>query len=80
MGKSHFARALGYHTIKAWFLVLYRSVFDTVRELPQDEAAAGKNNAPRRYLRPDLLIVYDMGLKQLPHKAGECLFEIVMRC
>jgi hypothetical protein len=54
-------------------------VFDTVRELLQDEASVGENNALRRYLRPDLLIIDDMGLKQLPHKAGECLFEIVMR-
>ncbi len=37
------------------------------------------NNALRRYLRPDLLIIDDMGLKQLPHKTRECLFEIVMR-
>jgi DNA replication protein DnaC len=79
VGKSHLAQALGYQAIKAGFQVLYRSVFDTVRELLQDEASAGENNALRRYLRPDLLIIDDMGLKQLPHKAGECLFEIVMR-
>lgn len=79
VGKSHLAQALGYQAIKAGFLVLYRSVFDTVRELLQDETSAGENNALRKYLRPDLLIIDDMGLKQLPHKAGECLFEIVMR-
>jgi DNA replication protein DnaC len=32
-----------------------------------------------RYLKPDLLIVDDMGLKQLPAQAGEYLFEIIMR-
>lgn len=79
VGKSHLAQALGYQAIKAGFLVLYRSVFDAVRELLQDEALSGENNALRRYLRPDLLIIDDMGLKQLPHKAGEYLFEIVMR-
>ena len=79
VGKSHLAQALGYQAIKAGFLVLYRSVFDTVRELLQDEVVPGENNALRRYLRPDLLIIDDMGLKQLPHKAGEYLFEIVMR-
>lgn len=79
VGKSHLAQALGYQAIKTGFLVLYRSVFDTVRELLQDEAVPGENNALRRYLRPDLLIIDDMGLKQLPHRAGEYLFEIVMR-
>jgi DNA replication protein DnaC len=38
-----------------------------------------ETTAPWRHLRPDLLIIDDMGLKQLPHKAGECLFGIVMR-
>ena len=32
-----------------------------------------------RYLKPDLLILDDMGLKQLPKKSGEYLFEIIMR-
>lgn len=32
-----------------------------------------------RYLRPDLLIIDDMGMKQLPKRSGEYLFEIIMR-
>ena len=32
-----------------------------------------------KYLKPDLLIIDDMGLKQLPARAGEYLFEIIMR-
>jgi len=32
-----------------------------------------------KYLKPDLLIIDDMGMKQLPKRAGEYLFEIVMR-
>ena len=33
----------------------------------------------RGYLKPDLLIIDDMGLKQLPKHAGEYLLEVVMR-
>ena len=32
-----------------------------------------------RYLKPDLLIIDDMGLKILPKQAGEHLFEIILR-
>ena len=32
-----------------------------------------------RYLKPDLLIIDDIGMKQLPKRSGEFLFEIVMR-
>jgi len=33
----------------------------------------------RSYLKPDLLIIDDFGMKQLPKRSGEFLFEIVMR-
>ena len=32
-----------------------------------------------KYLKPDLLIIDDMGMKQLPKRSGEYLFEIIMR-
>ena len=32
-----------------------------------------------KYLKPDLLIVDDMGMKNLPRQAGEIVFEIIMR-
>ena len=32
-----------------------------------------------KYLKPDLLIIDDMGIKQLPKKSGEYLFEIILR-
>ena len=32
-----------------------------------------------KYLKPDLLIIDDMGIKQLPKRSGEYLFEIIMR-
>ena len=78
VGKSHLAQAIGNEAIKMGFMVLYRSIFDLVRELREDEALpAGKPLA--RYLKPDLLIVDDMNLKQLPPRSGEYLFEIIMR-
>jgi DNA replication protein DnaC len=78
-GKSHLAQALGLQAIKAGHRVLYRSVFDLVRDFLQDEALSGEDRTLTKYLKPELLIVDDMGLKQLPKKGGEFLFEVVMR-
>lgn len=78
-GKSHLCQALGYQAIKSGFTVLYRSIFDVVRDFLQDEALAGQDRTLERYLKPDLLIVDDMGMKQLPKHSGEYLFEIIMR-
>lgn len=66
IGKSHLVQAIGYQAIKAGFLVLYRSIFDLVRDFLHDEAFAGQDKVLNKYLKPDLLIVDDMGMKQLP--------------
>ena len=79
VGKSCLAQALGYHAIKAGFLVLYRSVFDLVRDFMHDELLGDGDKILARYLKPDLLIIDDMGMKQLPKRSGECLFEIILR-
>jgi DNA replication protein DnaC len=78
-GKSFLAQAMGYQAIKAGFTVLYRSIFDLVRDFLHDEAFAGQDKVLARYLKPDLVIIDDMGMKQLPKRSGEYLFEIIMR-
>jgi DNA replication protein DnaC len=78
-GKSFLVQAIGYLAIKMGFTVLYRSIFDVVRDFLHDEAIEGQDKVLSRYLKPDLLIVDDMGMKQLPRRSGEVLFEIVMR-
>jgi len=79
VGKSHLAQAIGYEVIKAGFVVLYRSIFDLVRDFLRDEALGGEERILMKYLKPDLLILDDMGLKQLPKRSGEYFFEIIMR-
>jgi DNA replication protein DnaC len=78
-GKSHIAQALGYQAIRSGMIVLYRSIFDVVRDFLHDEAFEGHDRVLARYLKPDLLIIDDMGMKHLPKRSGEYLFEIIMR-
>jgi DNA replication protein DnaC len=78
-GKSFLAQALGYQAILQGHVVLYRSIFDVVRDFLHDEALEGQDRILNKYLKPDLLIVDDMGMKNLPKRSGEFLFEIVMR-
>jgi DNA replication protein DnaC len=79
VGKSFLVQAVGYQAIKAGHVVLYRSVFDVVRDFLHEEALAAEDKVLARYLKPDLLIIDDMGMKQLPKRSGEYLFEIIMR-
>ena len=50
-----------------------------VRDFLHDEALGGEDKVLARYLKPELLIIDDMGMKQLPKRSGEYLFEIIMR-
>src|SRR6266446_6079455 len=79
VGKTHLAQAIGYEAIKLNFQVLYRSIFDLVRDFLKDEAFNQQDRVLRKYLKPDLLIIDDMGLKALPKHSGEYLLEVVMR-
>lgn len=79
VGKTHLAQALGYEAIKQGKHVLYRSIFDLVRDFLKDEAFKQQDRTLRRYLKPDLVIIDDMGLKALPKQSGEYLLEVVMR-
>jgi DNA replication protein DnaC len=79
VGKTHLAQAIGYEAIRQNFLVLYRSIFDLVRDFMKDEAFNQQDKNLRKYLKPDLVIIDDMGLKQLPRHSGEYLLEVIMR-
>jgi DNA replication protein DnaC len=78
-GKSHLAQALGYQAIKAGHNVLYTSVFDLVRDLLYEEDLPGERSILQRYLKPELLIIDDFGIKQMPSRSGEFLFEVILR-
>ena len=63
-------QAIGREVLKAGFLVLYRSISDLVRELLIQETQIAESRLLNKYLKPDLLIIDDMGLKILPQKSG----------
>lgn len=78
-GKSFIAQAVGYQAIKLGFTVLYRSIFDAVRDFLHDEAFEGHDRVMAKYLKPDLLILDDMGLKQLPQRIYTMLIHRTRR-
>jgi DNA replication protein DnaC/integrase len=69
VGKSHLAQAVGRALVQAGHAVFYRSIFDAVRDFLQDEAFDGHERVMARYLKPDLLILDDMGMKHLPKRS-----------
>lgn len=78
-GKSCLAQAIGYEILKTGRSVVCRSVFDVVAGLQKPCREGGRCPEFDRCVKSDLLIIDDMGMKQLPEKSGELLFEIIFR-
>ena len=78
-GKTHLAQAIGFEAIKQGFTVGYRSIFDLVRDFLAQDALQQRDRVLQAYLKSDLLIIDDMGLRALPKHSGEYLLEVIMR-
>lgn len=80
VGKSHLAQALGREAIRHGHQAYYRSIFELVRDLNATGTDSGRQEQVlKRYLKPELLIIDDMGMKALPRHGAELLLEIIVR-
>lgn len=79
VGKTHLSVALGMEAIKAGKTVYFVSVTDLIRDLRKAEAAGKLERRWKVYLRPDLLILDEIGYSQLDRNAGELLFQLISR-
>jgi DNA replication protein DnaC len=77
VGKSHLAQALGHEACRRGFDVLFTSASRMLAHLHGGRADGTYERRLAGYLRPDLLIVDDFGLKALVPPAPEDLYEIV---
>jgi DNA replication protein DnaC len=75
VGKTHMAIAIGISAIEKGFSVLYRSVFDISKEIIQ----LSEINVVELLLKPNLLIIDELGMKNLNYNATEVLLETIHR-
>lgn len=74
VGKTHLAVAWAMEAIQKGFTVVYRSIFDVAQEIAENKLDLIKN-----YLRPQLFILDELGMKNLTHQANEIILEIIHR-
>lgn len=77
VGKSHLAQALGHEACRRGFDVLFTSASRLLSHLHGGRADGTYERRVTTYLRPDLLIVDDFGLKPLVPPAPEDFYEII---
>ncbi len=77
VGKSHLAQALAHEACRRGFDVVFTNAHKMLRHL---QAGRADNSYERRlasYLRPDLLVIDDFGLKPLTSPGPEDLYDVI---
>jgi DNA replication protein DnaC len=78
-GKSHCAQAIGHAVIQQGYRVLYREAHILLEELADATLDGNRKQHMELFTAAPLLIIDDLGMKQLPLTAAEELLEIIMR-
>lgn len=77
VGKTHLASAIAHHACRKGFDVLFVKTARLIRHLHEGRADNSWETRIERYLKPDLLILDDWGLKPFGRPAADDLYEII---
>jgi DNA replication protein DnaC len=77
VGKTHLAQALGQEAARQGLDVLFVSVQKMLQHLHGGRADGSWDRRLLSYLRPDLLILDDFGLKPIPSPGPEDLYDVI---
>lgn len=70
VGKTHLASAFSIEAIHKGFTVLYRSVFDIAVDI-----ARNQNHLIEQFLKPDLLVLDELGMKNLTGRSTKSFWK-----
>jgi DNA replication protein DnaC len=76
-GKTHLAQALAHEACRQGFSVLFINTHKMLQQLAVGRAEGTLDRRLALYLRPDLLLLDDFGLKPLSGTAAEDLYDII---
>jgi len=77
LGKTHLATALGYRACLEGYRTLFTSAADIVNTLSAAQAAHRLKTELKKYLRPDLLVIDELGFMPIDKHGADLLFQII---
>ena len=77
LGKTHLSLALGYSACLNGHSVLFTTALDAVNNLLAAGKSGSRKQELRKYLRPSLLILDELGYLALDKTAADLLFQII---
>ena len=79
LGKTHLASALGYAACLEGYTVLFATAIDVINTLSAAQAAETMKQALKKYTRPSLLILDELGFLPIDKAGADLLFQVISR-
>jgi DNA replication protein DnaC len=77
LGKSHLAVALGHAACLAGFRVRFATAIDIINTLSAADRANRLEAELKKYTRPDLLVIDELGYLPIDHHGANLLFQVI---
>jgi DNA replication protein DnaC len=77
VGKTHLASALGYAACLEGHSVLFAGAIEVINDLQGAQKNGGLKRALKKYLRPALLILDEVGYLPIDQKGADLLFQVI---
>lgn len=77
VGKTHLANAIGLEAVKKGMKVLFVHTNEMMEKLYSSRADGSYRYTMQKYLKPDLLILDELGFKKMPQYGMDDFFEII---
>ncbi|MCK5681140.1 IS21-like element helper ATPase IstB [bacterium] len=77
VGKSHLATALGYAACLKGHSVLFTTAIDVINAMSAAKAAGRLKSELKRYLRPEILILDELGYLPIDKHGANLLFQVI---
>jgi DNA replication protein DnaC len=77
LGKTHLATALGYHACLKGHSVLFCSAVDAINNLAAAQTAGRLKQEQRKYYKPALVILDELGYLPIDKTGADLLFQII---
>ncbi len=77
LGKTHLATALGYQACLKGHTVLFTSAIETINNLSSSQQAGRFKQELKKYLKPSLLILDELGYLPIDKTGADLLFQVI---
>lgn len=77
LGKTHLATALGYSACLKGYSVLFATAVDIINTLAAARKAGGMKQELKKYTRPALLIIDELGFLPIDKAGADLLFQVI---